>query len=76
MIAEDGDIGQQGTIVGGEIRFSVQAAARQPRVVESELGGISNAVSGESGLDAFALRMEIMSSRIQAFGSAQVLPKT
>ena len=51
MIAEDGDIGQQGTIVGGEIRLSVQAAARQPRVVESELGGISNAVSGESGLE-------------------------
>ena len=51
MIAEDGDIGQQGTIVGREIRLSVQAAARQSRVVESELGGISNAVSGKGGLE-------------------------
>ncbi len=51
MIAEEGDIGQQGAIVGGEIRFSVQAAARQPRVIESELGGISDAVPGKGGFE-------------------------
>ena len=51
VVAENGDIGQQGAVIGEEIRLSVQAAARQSRVVEAELGGIGDAVSGQGGLE-------------------------
>ena len=51
VIAENGDIGQQGAVIGGEIRLPVQAAARQARVIEAELGGIGDAVPGQGGLN-------------------------
>lgn len=38
IVAEQGDVGQQGTVVGGEILSAVQAAARQTRVIETVLG--------------------------------------
>lgn len=47
IVAEQGDVGQQGTVVGGEILSAVQAAARQTRVIETVLGGIGDAVSGQ-----------------------------